>query len=400
MTSSSPLPPLFTRDFIYLMGAHFLQALGFSSMLLLPLYLDFLDASRAEIGSVMAASAVGGLIARPGIAWALDAVGRKRTLASGTILLTLGMFLVYTIDTVGVLAYVMRILFGIGAGACFSGYFTFAADHIPEERRTEGLALFGVTGLIPLLVNPLSSHIVHDTGDLQWFIPMVGAVVCASLIPLSQVTEILHQEEKKRFVWKEVWSSIQSRPLLPVWFIAFAFAGLVSTFFSFSTVTAQDRGIESPTSLWYFYAAGAAVIRISGARLLDRIGPSNLVAPALASYIASVLLCGSSETTEGFLMAGALAGVGHGICFPVLTSQVVSRTPSAHRGSALTMFTAIWTLSGLIIPPIFGAIADTTGDALMFLIAGMGATAFLGGWLVLEHRFSPPTQALAEGTTA
>ena len=137
MTTSPPLPPLFTRDFMFLMGAHFLQALGFSSMLLLPLYLDFLDASRAEIGSVMAASAIGGLVARPGIAWALDAVGRKRTLAGGTILLTGGMALVYLIDSIGILAYGMRILFGIGAGACFSGYFTFAADHIRkrENRR-------------------------------------------------------------------------------------------------------------------------------------------------------------------------------------------------------------------------------------------------------------------------
>ena len=218
----------------------------------------------------------------------------------GTILLTGGMALVYLIDSIGILAYGMRILFGIGAGACFSGYFTFAADHIPEERRTEGLALFGVTGLIPLLVNPLSSQIVQETGDLQWFIPAVGAVVCASLLPLSQVREVGGDGSRKKFIWSEVWKSMGSRPLLPVWFIAFAFSGLVATFFSFSTVTAQDRGFENATSLWYLYAAGAAVIRISGARLLDRIGPSNLVAPALACYIASVLLCGSSVTMDGF----------------------------------------------------------------------------------------------------
>ena len=63
----------------------------------------------------------------------------------------------------------------------------------------------------------------------------------------------------------------------------------------------------------------------------------------------------------------------------------------------MTMFTAIWTFSGLIVPPLFGWIADSQGDSLMFLVAGMWATAFLGGWLALEHRISPVASPASGG---
>ena len=54
-------PPLVTRDFVLIVVAHFLQALGYSSMLLLPLYLHHVGASRTEIGLAMGCAAVAGL---------------------------------------------------------------------------------------------------------------------------------------------------------------------------------------------------------------------------------------------------------------------------------------------------------------------------------------------------
>ena len=55
------MPPLFTRSFVLLTLAQLLQAAGYASMLLLPLYLDHLGADRSTIGAVMAVSAIGGL---------------------------------------------------------------------------------------------------------------------------------------------------------------------------------------------------------------------------------------------------------------------------------------------------------------------------------------------------
>ena len=67
--------------------------------------------------------------------------------------LVLAMVLLLFVRDLGPLIYIDRVLMGIGAGALFTGYFAWAGDIIPEERRTEGIALFGVSGLLPLALN-------------------------------------------------------------------------------------------------------------------------------------------------------------------------------------------------------------------------------------------------------
>jgi len=376
-----------------LVFAHLLQALGYASMLLLPLYLQHLGASRTEIGAMMATAAVAGLLTRPLVAWSLDRMGRKPTLFVGTLLLVVSMVMIAAIDSLGALIYIERAIFGIGVGALFSGYFTFAADLIPTERRTEGLALFGISGLVPLLVNPLADHIGVAPPDLRWFLPVVGLVIIPGVVALVFLPEPKHDDEA-RIPMNQAIPALRRAPLWPVWLASITFSGLVGIFMTFATVTAEGRGIDRPSTLWLSYALGAVVVRLLGARLPDRVGPSKIVPPALGLYIAALWLTATAHTFGAFLLAAALAGIGHGYCFPVLSSQVVTRTPAAFRGSAMSMFTALWGLSELVLCPTFGAIADRFGDGTMFRIASVFGGACLLLWVVLERRYGQ-TQAAA-----
>ena len=72
--------PLWTRPFVLLVVGHFLQALGWSSMLLLPLYVKHLGATETQLGMVMAASSVGGLLLRPW--WKRQSLQAKLTSAA------------------------------------------------------------------------------------------------------------------------------------------------------------------------------------------------------------------------------------------------------------------------------------------------------------------------------
>jgi MFS family permease len=183
--------------------------------------------------------------------------------------------------------------------------------------------------------------------------------------------------------------AIKRPNLWSVWLATLIFSGLVGVFMAFATVTAGDHGMENPANIWLTYALGACAIRALGARLPDRIGPANIIAPALATYVAAALLLASATTTAGFMWAGLLAGLGHGYCFPVLSSQVVTRMPDSLRGSGLAMFTALWGASTIAASPLMGIVADDVGDSAMFALAGLAATAGLTVWLFLEHRFSP-----------
>ena len=380
------MPRLLTRNFALVTLAHLLQALGWSSMLLLPLYLDTLGADRHQIGAVMGSAAIGGLLLRPAVAWGLDVVGRKPTLAVGTLVMTLSFVLVAAIDDVSYVAYVVRVIFGVGVGALFSGYFTLAADIIPEARRTEGLALFGISGLVPLAINPISHHLGVNAHDLRWFLPLMGGVILLSLIPLAMIREPERAHTGQPLRLTEVVRALRQRSLWPCWLATFVFSGLAKLFMAFATVVAASRGIENPPDFWLTYAAGAVFVRLLGARLPDRLGPVRVVAPAIGLAVVAAVILPLAESEAGLLLAGLLAGIGHGYAFPILASLIVTRAPDHLRGSALTTFTALCEVSGLLLPPLLGIVADLTSDAVMFWVAAGFSALSLAAWVVMERR--------------
>lgn len=380
---------LLTRNFILAFGAHFVQAFGYSSLLLFPVYLDHLGASRTEIGSIMAVSAIGSLAVRPLTGWALDAVGRKPVLIGGTLLLVLAMGLIAFVDKAGPMAYLCRWLFGLSAGALFPGYFALAADIVPEKRRTEGLAIFGLGGLLPLAFNPVVARIGIEPGELALYFPMVGGFILVSLALLVPIKERARPPATQRGGLRQALRSLVVRPLLPVWVATVVFSMVVSVFMTFATVSAAHRMVADPADLWFTYALGATFVRLFGAKLPDRIGTWNIITPSIGVYILGLLLLADAQTPDAFLLAGLCAGMGHGYCFPVLTSQAVSRVNARLTGSAMALFTAIWELVSLLLTPLFGLIADREGDGMMFFIAAIAATLGLGLWAVVEARLGP-----------
>ncbi|MBU1429425.1 MFS transporter [Myxococcota bacterium] len=388
---------LFTRDFNLLLVGHFLQALGYASMLMLPLYLQGISASRASIGEVMATAAIGGLLFRPLAGWALDAWGRREVLMVATLFLSVGMQLIYFVHAVGPLIFIARFLIGVGAGALMTGYFTAAADTLTAQRRTEGLAIFGISGMLPMALNPLYAWMGLRPADLRVFFPIIGLIVLSSLLavyhigPRRQRGAARRRSKAPQAPPRQATASASHRallrePLWPVWFATLCFGGGVAVFMAFTTAAAERVGGGEPTLLWLTYAASAIGIRVLAGKLPDRWGPSNFIAPALGAYALAFLLAASGWS---FPLAGALAGFGHGYCFPVLTGQVVNRSPDEIRGAAMAGFTALWDLSALTLPPLFGRVADQHDDGVMFAAAALSALLGLTSWAWMEHRWAP-----------
>jgi predicted MFS family arabinose efflux permease len=114
-------------------------------------------------------------------------------------------------------------------------------------------------------------------------------------------------------------------------------------------------------------------------------------------YVLADWVAMQASSFTGFLVAALLAGIGHGYCFPVLVSQVVTRTSAGVRGSALAAFTALWAVSELWVTPALGVVADAHGDGAMFGLTGVVAIGFLAVWLGLEHRYGRAPDSPHEG---
>lgn len=389
------LEPLWTRAFCLLTGSHLLGALGYASMLLLPLYLTFLGGSRAEVGMIMSSAHLAGLATRPIVGWSLDRFGRRSSLIFGAVVTALSLAGVYFIHRIGYHAYAIRILFGIGEGFIFTGYFAFAADLIPSSRRTEGLALFGVAGLLPLLVNPIADFTGFQGGDLRLFLSSVSILILFSAIMIILIPRSVEQENKgdqesdetetgHRVFEHDVSQSnvkvensasgtliyLLAPRMRPLWWSTLAFAGAVALLMTFGSVVSSARGMSYPTAVWFTYVGGAVMARLFGAKLPEKLGPSRLVSPSLALYGFALLIYAQSVEVWGMLLAGALAGVAHGYCFPVLTSLIVSAVDERYRGRALAMFTGLWGGAAVIFAPLGGWIADYWSDDKMLLFFG------------------------------
>jgi len=356
-------------------------------MVLLPLYLDHLQANRTEIGLIMAAAKIGGIISRPGVGWLLDSWGRKATLVAGTLLIALGMSLIWWVEDTGIMIYVSRVVFGVGVGACFTGYFTFAADIVPESRRTEGLALFGVSGLLPMAGMPLMEQLGVTGAELRWFLPATGLVIVSSLIFLFFVREAAAEANRPPFRFRNVLIAANQPSMRSVWLATIIFAGLVGMFLAFIGVTGRARGLENPSSLWLTYSLGAVIARLLGAGSLDRLGPSRLIPPALILYVIAAFIVAFAQTPGSFFAAGAIGGIAHGYCFPLLASQVTTRNPAELRGSAMAMYTLLWDLSSLVLTPILGWVAHHYSDQKMYLLAASLALIALPVWFRMERRY-------------
>lgn len=378
------LEPLATRSFLLLVVGQFLQSLGFATLPLVPLFLAAMGAGREEIGTAMATGSIGGLLCRPAIGYALDHVGRRPVVLFGTVVLGLAVLSVGFTGGVGWLLTINRLVFGAGVAILFTSYFALVSDVIPESRRTEGIAIFGIAGILPLLVNPLAAIFEVDGAKLGVFFVVAGTMILLSLFVIARVPEPPARVDDGRSAERGL-DALTSVLLRPVWVASLVFSALVAVFFAFSTVAATSHGVENATWLWFTYAGFAAGVRILGPRLPERIGPSNLIAPAVVFYAIAMVIVAGSSTTADVLLAGAFAGVAHGYAFPVITAQVVSRSPQRLRGSALSVYTAIWDVSALTFSPFAGRMSDRFGDQLMLTAAAMIASVLLVLWAVLEH---------------
>lgn len=389
---------LFNRSFGLLVLCHFLQALGWSSMLLLPKYFQTLGENSESIGILMASASLGGLLVRPLIGWALDCYGKRLVLTLGSVCLAMGMWGLSTEAPTYPLLLGARILVGIGAGTLFTGYFAFVAVHIPSSRRTEGLALFGISGILPMALNAVTGHLSEDPFFVQALFPLLTLPILISGVLIWTIPEHVDTQSKDREPTEFRMRDLFTKRLCPVWIATLIFSAQVAAFMAFATLCAPANG-TAPQHIWLYYAVGAVSVRLFASKWPDRLGTHNFVAPSLAAYCLGFLLLVDGVSPESYYTAGLFAGFGHGYCFPVLTSQVIDRIAEHATSRGLALFTALWEITSLLATAPLGAFADGYGLGSMCGLVVLCSIALLCLWAALEHGFGQsPSQKLFSPT--
>jgi MFS family permease len=371
--------PLLTRAFSLCFAACFAQALAFNLYLHLPGWLARLGADEVLIGLLGGVASAAALVARPPVGRALDLRGRRPVIlgAAGANVGVLALYL--TIDSLGPSIWIVRALHGVIEAALFAALFTYAADVIPESRRTEGIALFGVSGMLPVSLGPLLGDWILASGDyLQLFAVSVAFALAAFALslPLREARHEIHPGQASRGF---LGPALQA-DLAPIWLLGTAFATAITAPFLFLKLFVEETGIGSLGLFFSSYSAAAVSLRLGLGWLPDRAGPKRVLHPALATLAIGMLLLVGADGAGWLVVAGALCGLGHGMTFPILSGLVITRARRAERGAAMALYTAVFDVGPVFGGPLFGAITRGLGYDALFATAALivigGAVAF------------------------
>jgi MFS family permease len=369
---SSASDALFTRRFWLACSMHFSGAMALSLYILFPLFIRQLGGSELSIGFYAGITGAAAVLARLPLGRLLDTQGRRRVLAGAGGLHVAAWIGFLFVHALGPAALAVVVIYGLASGSLFASYFTYASDIVPLSRRSEGVAMFGIWGMLPNGLGPwLGEHLIGWGGFRLYFsVAATFALVSlgvSQLLPETAAPRAPGSPAPPADATPQPW-----RELLFLLSTTFVFGSAVNSLFTFLAPFAHAHGRGSVGSFFLSYALTAVAVRVFTGRLPDRVGPRRVLIPSLFLYAAGVLLVPHVEQTLALIATGAMCGAGHGYAFPILNVLAVQQVSPAYRGRAVSWFTAMFDLGSTLANPILGAVAEWAGYGAMFTTSGLG----------------------------
>lgn len=391
---------ILTRDFLLVFAANALQGLSFFLFIHLPRFLTDVGADEVQIGLIIGVTAIAAIASRPTIGRLMDTRGRRPVILVGGVLNFVTIFLYLTVSSLGVWIYVVRVLHGVAEGMMFTALFTYGADVVPASRRTEGLALFGVSGFIPMALGGVLGDLILDwSGFDELFLTAAVFGILAWLIGIAlpeRAPHIDHDQKGAGFL-----SAVRQKDLLPLWWVTGIFSLVLTSYFTFLRTFVDESGFGSVGAFFMAYSITAILLRSFFAWLPERVGEKRVLYPAFATLGLGFMALALADGGAMVLLAGVLTGAGHGYVFPILFGFTVNRASVSDRGSALAFFTALFDVGVLVGGPILGLIITVSGYPAMYTTATVILFAGVVIYALWDRKHDPAlTKAAARGSQA
>jgi len=358
--------PLYTPGFWHLCLVHFTGAMAASLYILFPLYVRSLGGSEFTIGVFAGIAMASAVAIRWPVGKLLDSGRRWLVLWTASLVHLLSWLLLFATSSIGLGLGLVVLLHGIAGGTLFATFFTVANDVIPASRRAEGIAMFGVFGMLPNGLGPaVGEFAIARCGFPAYFAAAAafGAVslVLIALLPRHAPAHIAPHHERQS-------SSLFAllAPVAGLLVVTLLFGWSVNAVFTFIAPFLHDVADVPASPFFLAYSITSVTVRILGGRIPDRLGLHRVLVPCLAIYAGAVAALAWFGQAPPLIAIGIGCGIGHGYAFPILTAMVIARTPPAAYGMALSFYTAMFDLGGTFGSPILGAVAHAFGYQTMF----------------------------------
>ena len=311
---------------------------------------------------VLMVTAVAAELATPGLA---ARVGFGRLLAVGLVLLGAPALALPGVDGLPGLLAVSAVR-GCGFAVVVVAIGALAARAIPEQRRGEGLGVFGVAATVPAVVAlPLGVWIAGVAGFPAVFALAAGFAVLA--VPLVPGPAALAPIPAGPAVGRGR-VGLPAEAVRPaVVFFATAVAGGVVVAFLPGGVA---PGVAAPALL--VQSVAATLTRWLAGRYADRHGGGRLLAPAVVVTAAGMATAAASGSVPAVLAGMALFGAGFGVAQAASLTTMLQSVPPDRYGAVSAAWNAAYDLGWGV-----GALGVGLVVASLGVPAGFAAAAVL-----------------------
>jgi predicted MFS family arabinose efflux permease len=296
--------------------------------------------------------------------------GHQRVLGLGLILLGApSLVLLATASLPVVLA--VCVVRGAGLAILVVGAVALVADITPAHRRGEALGVYGVAVGVPAVIGlPLGVYLTNLIGFDALFVvaalSSLGVLGLLAGMPRGSAAEEQHVK-----VLGGLRGSGLMMPTLVFAAVTVA-AGISVTFLPLAV--AEDKHSLVATAL-LLQAIGAPVARWLAGRYADRVGPANLLAPALVLATlgaGSLVLIGNSVA---ILTGSILFGIGFGAAQNLTIALMYDRVDRSRYGQVSALWNLAYDGGWGIGAMVFGVVVSGVGFATAFALTAVVVAA-------------------------
>ena len=383
----------FGPNFKKLFAAALLQQLSFALLIHFPGYLSDLDATEGVIGVLYSASAIVSLLFRPWLGRILDLTHRRTVLLTTGMLNIVVILALITTSSFGPYLWILFLAQRTFQVALFTTMLTYGADSVPVNRRTQGLAIYGLSGLIPIaFAGYLGDVVIEASGFGRLFlVASVSSIVSWLIVWTLPVLPVRGRQPRRGF-----WHALVQRNLMPLWFASFLFFLGIESLFTFMRTYVDDRHVGSVGLFFAVYGASAAVTRIVGGSRYDALPHRTMLVTSVAVFGSGLVLLAVAQSASMMMLAAFVSGTAHGTAFPLMSSEIVNRARISERGSAMSIFTSIFDIALLFGAPLVGFMITGISYLVAFSVIGaviIGGSVVYGLW---DRRLSVESALVAE----
>jgi len=350
----------------------------------------------AQVGLVITAYTLPGVVVTPFVGLVADRVGRRRVVVPLLFLFAAaGAGVAFARTFAEVVA--LRLLQGVGASALITLAVTLIGDVYEGGRRDAVMGVNGSTigtgaAFYPLLGGALAG--------IRWSAPFLFFGVGAVVGVFAAVALDEPDAERSTDVWTYL-ARLRAVAVLPqalgvfaALFAAFViFYGAVLTALPLLLRDAYALGTGRIGATLSAVALASAAVSSQYGRLSDRLAAPRLVAVGFVAY--GLGLFGVRLAPSPVAVAAALLvfGVGFGVVMPSIDTTVVTLVDDDLRAGVMSLRTSVLRLGQTVGPVAFTATADAgfentiVGYRVLLVVAGTVAVVAGGGYLFHSWRY-------------